>query len=396
MKQDSIREISCNPFQEEIFISATDGGRITLHDTRAKPASVVRTSRAQDAIQLDKEVTGVQYHPQTEHLFVTSDGRGRVALRDTRTGFGSRKERSDNGVVLNVRLLTPNNRVALKPEVLISSPQYNTKLSRRDTAHLSNPESSSVTFNADGSQLAITMLHYYPTLFKLSDPDPLAFFTGRNTPDGAPFPDGQRTYANSCTMKHGSFGGPPDDLGVNYYCAGSDNFCGYLWKIPPIEELISMREEISFHDWYRKDSRTIGFTKKSNSTRYIPHELSTPAAILKGHDSIVNTAVMHPHLPLIATAGIERDICLHSPTPSAPFMHDMKLTPTEVRQLRKESTQEERDALLQNLLLDASDHDVDDREEQETINLFDSMLRMDGLPDPFNVRKWVDDDEDSE
>ena len=74
-----------------------------MHDTRTKASSVVRTSRAQDAIQLKTEVTGVQYHPQTEHLFVTSDGRGNVALRDTRMSFGSRSERSGGGIVLNVR-----------------------------------------------------------------------------------------------------------------------------------------------------------------------------------------------------------------------------------------------------------------------------------------------------
>ena len=39
----------------------------------------------------------------------------------------------------------------------------------------------------------------------------------------------------------------------------------------------------------------------------------------KGHESIVNSALIHPHHPYILTAGIERYIRLHSPTASSMF-----------------------------------------------------------------------------
>src|SRR6266404_7121678 len=52
-----------------------------------------------------------------------------------------------------------------------------------------------------------------------------------------------------------------------------------------------------------------------------------------GHLSIVNTTLIHPVLPVIATSGIERHIILHSPTSSAPWATDLQLTPTTIRPL---------------------------------------------------------------
>jgi WD repeat-containing protein 22 len=52
-----------------------------------------------------------------------------------------------------------------------------------------------------------------------------------------------------------------------------------------------------------------------------------------GHLSIVNTTLIHPVLPVIATAGIERHVILHSPTPNAPWATDLLPTPTTTRPL---------------------------------------------------------------
>ena len=49
-------------------------------------------------------------------------------------------------------------------------------------------------------------------------------------------------------IKHGSFGGPgleSDDL----YASGSDDFRGYVWKIPPLSVLKEQRKEISVNEW---------------------------------------------------------------------------------------------------------------------------------------------------
>lgn len=58
--------------------------------------------------------------------------------------------------------------------------------------------------------------------------------------------------------------------------------------------------------------------------------------IIQGHLSIVNTTLIHPVLPLIATAGIERQVVLHSPTPNTPWASNLPLTPTTTRSLPSE------------------------------------------------------------
>lgn len=53
---------------------------------------------------------------------------------------------------------------------------------------------------ADDSARALVQ-HWFPTIYAISDPHPLAVLTGKNNPDGSPVNVGERTYSNSCTMK---------------------------------------------------------------------------------------------------------------------------------------------------------------------------------------------------
>ena len=49
-------------------------------------------------------------------------------------------------------------------------------------------------------------------------------------------------------MKHGNFGGPgieTDDL----FASGSDDFRGYVWRIPPLSVLKEQRREFSVNEW---------------------------------------------------------------------------------------------------------------------------------------------------
>ena len=67
--------------------------------------------------------------------------------------------------------------------------------------------------------------------------------------------DFERLYIYIYTMltkliaiKHGSFGGPgleTDDL----YASGSDDFRGYVWKIPPLSVLEEQRKVFSINEW---------------------------------------------------------------------------------------------------------------------------------------------------
>ena len=43
--------------------------------------------------------------------------------------------------------------------------------------------------------------HYHPTIYSLSDPNPIAFLSGNQLPNGMAVPAVERTYSNSCTMK---------------------------------------------------------------------------------------------------------------------------------------------------------------------------------------------------
>ncbi|KAJ3558005.1 hypothetical protein NM688_g1162 [Phlebia brevispora] len=265
---------------------------------------------------------------------------------------------------------------------------YETALSKPSLSYLCRPEATSVTFDRTGSKLAVTFLSYYPTIYGLTDPIPLAICSGHNHPDGTPVLEGERTYVNSCTMKHGSFGGPGLDSD-EYYSAGSDDFCAYIWKIPSIDELTYLRETVTADVWKSEGSERIAFTAFPTKDRHIPVDLSTPLCRLRGHKSIVNTALFHPYLPLILTAGVERHILLHSATSIASCVENLQFTPREVRQLPGPNM-EDRRRMIRAL---TSGIDLDD--DANTIALFDEILRSEGETDVFDTRRW-DPDSDEE
>ncbi|THV02983.1 WD40 repeat-like protein [Dendrothele bispora CBS 962.96] len=440
-ERDTIRDISCHPFNDEVFLSGSESGRIIQHDLRV-PSGSTPTARASDTIQLSSEITGVRYNPTMEHLFVTSESSGRVCLRDARMGFGKRDERRNGGVVL----------------------QYNTNLIRLSDGQTCRPEPSSVTFDSEGKKLGVTLLHFYPTIYALSDPDPLAVCsTGPPRPYACP--EGTRTnanaglgqvsqigsrihrrgdrlvpakgYTNSCVIKHGSFGGRsapistnvassssvprtrrrPDNtyphpqaaatLGgdVDYYAGGSDDFCGYVWKIPGVDTLSRTREELSEgvnEDEDEEGSNVdggglgVGFLKSQTSSIYkgdykslcIPVELSSPCAVLGGHKSIMNMILIHPTFPLILTSGIERHVFVHSPVQSNPFCAELKLC----REYDHRDGIEDSDGV--HVSEDGDESEVEDEEELYTIQLFDSIIRTEGRADPFETRPWREPEDD--
>ena len=42
------------------------------------------------------------------------------------------------------------------------------------------------------------------------------------------------------------------------YGAGSDDFRGYIWKIPPLGQLTDQRQTMSADEWMSSDSSRIG------------------------------------------------------------------------------------------------------------------------------------------
>ncbi|KAJ7780750.1 WD40 repeat-like protein [Mycena maculata] len=351
---DSIRGIAPHAVQDEIFLTGSEDGRIILHDGRVAPTAL---PRAQDRIQLAAEVTSVQFHPVMEHVFATSESSGRVCLRDTRMAFGPLAQRTREGVVQI----------------------YNTKLSSRSFPHLCNPEASSIVFNHQGTQLGVTMLHYFPTIYALTDPDPLAVCSAPNLPGGTPVPSGERTYVNSCTMKHGSFGGPGLDADA-LYAAGSDDFHAYIWALPPPAELVARRTVLSHAEWDAGEhSGVVAFAERLTGPRCVPAQLHTPRARLGGHASICNTVLVHPRMLLAASAGVEADIVVHGAVTS--LLGGMQPTPAHTRQLEEAWAEgvDRPDGVEELTWLDM----------QDTIHMFDAILREQGEADVFRIRKWA-------
>jgi len=138
--------------------------------------------------------------------------------------------------------------------------------------------------------------------------------SGRCRPDGTPVPPRERTYSSRATIKHVSFGGPGLDSDI-YLSTGSDDFRGYVWKLPPTADLLERRTIIEDDDApFDPPEEFAGFTiSDEDKTLYSPVELPQPIFRLGGHQSIVNSALWHPTLPRIVTCGIESKVVLHSP-----------------------------------------------------------------------------------
>ena len=111
---------------------------------------------------------------------------------------------------------------------------------------------------------------------------------------------------------------------------------------------------------------------------YVPAQFTGPGAKahmkISGHKSIANTIIIHPVFPIIMSAGIERDILMHSPSPSSPSGYDFPLTSTDAREIPEASIYTNRRLMATLMDIDTplqpeEDHGVD--ENGRVIALFD-------------------------
>lgn len=194
-------------------------------------------------------------------------------------------------------------------------------------------------------------------------------------------------------MKHGSFGGP--GLATDeYFSAGSDDFRGYVWKLPDTPELIDRRKLFNVDEWAIHDSPDeVGFSEGRWEPRYVPVELPIPVFRLNGHKSIVNTTLIHPSFLHILTSGVERHIVLHATAESSVCASNMSRTDTDLRCL-PDGTPEDREHFLRALHGShptLNEEGEESAEEFDTISLFDQILRHEGDTDVFEVRRWTRD-----
>lgn len=347
--EDTVRALSCHPSQESVLLSASDDGRIILHDMRDPQQPLMTT--AQRTMQLKTENTDVKFHPLMEHIFATSDARTGLKLRDTRMAFGPARNRCNSGEVMS----------------------FCHVLSKRGNALLARPEISSFDFNPEGNRIVTTVLGFNPTIYALDDPIPLGYCTSN---------DVGRTlgYMNHTTIKHGAIG-RMGSANNEYFCAGSDDFRAYVWQLPSPQELLDGRREVSPASWLNEADGVIGFLDTSTGHRYVPTDLSSPLCRLTGHKTIVNCTIFHPHFYHVVTAGVENSILVHSPTPSGPFASNFDVTPTAVRERalkRPGDIHEMMSAMASDshLTLRGQDSTGEDTPEARTIRMFDIMLNQ--------------------
>jgi WD repeat-containing protein 22 len=206
-------------------------------------------------------------------------------------------------------------------------------------------------------------------------------------------------YRNNSTVKHGSIGGRYSEGGEEYYCAGSDDFRAYIWKLPSSEKLLSLRKQVDSGQWSHENSGQLAFLDRETGDRFLPDNLDTPLSRLTGHRSIVNSTLFHPYFFNIVTAGVESTILVHSATPSSPYVQRFNKTPTEVRaraSLQPDDAAELRNALLSDSHLtipgDDNAHAVS---ESRIIRMFDLILNQEDTRSLFDSRP-IDEDYDSD
>ncbi|KAF8516311.1 WD40 repeat-like protein, partial [Hysterangium stoloniferum] len=365
-----IRGITSHPRTDYLCLTASEQGRVILHDTR-----VPQNCRGVGILTLNAVVTGVQFHPVLDHLFVISDERGRCSLRDIRTAF-------TNGSSSNP-----------EPPGLVN---YVTKVAKSGQSTLSNPEAASIVFDSTGTKLAVTMQHFLPTIYTVWDEWPLAICSGSDHPSvstdtyetqASPSWSG-RSYVNACTIKHGSFWSP-DFQTECYYGAGSDDFLGYVWKVP--NEAVNCRKEVSFSDWGTElHNQTLGMSLSLTPPRIFLTCLTV--ASTQGHKSIVNTVLFHPLEPYVVTAGVERYAVLHSPFQSTVACGKLKKTEASVRKPLDNTSHR----ALARETPDAGRIAGIDDDDLSVIRFFDNLILSEGMPDVFDTRRWSGSDSDSD
>ncbi|KAG8929750.1 hypothetical protein FRC01_003829 [Tulasnella sp. 417] len=144
---------------------------------------------------------------------------------------------------------------------------------------------------------------------------------------------------------------------------------------PPLQDESKVRASVNF----------CVFGLHDDAWSYTPCSSTT-----SGHSSIINTALFHPTLPLLATSGIERFIRLHRPfhAPSSSSDSDDSWTeeypptrnPPKPLQAGSGDAGDEGSSLADTLALEASSDPLD----MPTISMFDRIIEAESDLDIFD------------
>ncbi|WFC99187.1 hypothetical protein MYAM1_001931 [Malassezia yamatoensis] len=308
----SIREVSTHPYDSNLLLSASDCGELFLDDMRLPNNKVAKSGF------FSAQIASAQWNPnesdgRTFAVATVCDPKAGVALFDIRC----MSSKQDTYIDMS------NSLVKYASELSIKRPPHGQAVRRL--------EITGAQFDPSGRYLAADVSLYHPVLYAVGDAEPVATMSAlRQYPHMNPCLqhspssslDKYAGYRNSCTVKRGTFGFE-SQTGDLYYVTGSDDFRAYGWRIPPRNELTSNRIAMLPSDWSAHETQgtdRVWFRMDNgleSSRMILPSELDQPSFTLEGSRSIVNSAVCHPTLPMVATAGIERVVRLHYAVPAS-------------------------------------------------------------------------------
>ncbi|KAA1113130.1 hypothetical protein PGT21_022203 [Puccinia graminis f. sp. tritici] len=277
---ESCRRVACHPQEPSCLLSAAEDGYVFRHDLRA-PEQANSTA----LLEARAQYTDICWNPVSPDLFIAS-------TNHTIKLYDRRKLGADLSANVNSSLISfTTNLIKPKPQIRIG-----------------HPEISSVTIDPTGQLLGVMMSKWYPTIWSLDDPHPLAVLKSEPTVHGDPQEEGG--FRDVCTIKHGAFSNHIHSDST-YFAGGSDDFRCYGWKLPTISEMERERYEVgNLSDWL--GGTTINTCAYGNRTITVPVTIPKPSLTLHGHRSIPNSLIFHPYLPLICTSGVEKIVKVHS------------------------------------------------------------------------------------
>ncbi|KAJ1023212.1 hypothetical protein NDA16_003365 [Ustilago loliicola] len=365
---DSVPEISAHPTNPNLLLSCDDSGNFKLIDIRISHEAVA--AARSDAVA---GFASVQWNPNTSdgNTFAAATcGRitGSTRLYDVRQCFGSDEQRpmtnKDAVVSYHTALMQNSSTRGLIAAAAETNSICFDPHGRLLASSISRYHPTIYAVN-DPDPLA--------TLESTVIPDPIddGYCKWLGIPEDTP--SAPKKLSSCCTIKHGSFG-LESQTGRLHYAIGSDDFRAYVFAIPSRDELALQREYVNREKWLHdtaqlhpqapKETPKLAAAEHSAQSKtsqpsggearatgsdnddddgdsdldLVPEEqvdhdsevaycagsilrapsivrparLNQFAHVLCGGRSIINTALIHPSLPLILTAGITSDIDIHS------------------------------------------------------------------------------------
>lgn len=343
---ESCRRVACHPQESNCLLSAAEDGKVFHHDLRSP-----QETSSNALLEARAQYTDLAWNPVSTDLFIASTSHT-IKLYD-------RRKLGSNAVENVHRPLVTYTTNLIKPKPLF---------------RIGRPEISSVTIDPSGQLVGAMMSKWYPTIWSLDDPHPLAVLKSESIDNGdSSSEDG---FRDICTIKHGTFSNNAHSSSI-YFAAGSDDFRCYGWKLPRISEMLSERYEVKkFSDWL--GDSTVDTCAYGNTTITVPPTISKPSFKLHGHRSIPNSLIFHPHLPLICTSGVEKLVKVHSTRRVGWYPHQASHSRAEATStaVRKKMTVAERIPFIFGPSHRFQQHSIGrpEEEDMETLAMFDALL----------------------